>query len=81
MKEGPQKAHIALIRSIGIIIYVVLTLSAERSWKRKKSGLTRTIREEFMGEDIWEVELERCVNILERREKSLSGRNQHEQKH
>lgn len=41
----------------------------------------KTIREEYMEADIWKVELERCVNILERREKSLSGGNQHEQKH
>lgn len=34
-----------------------------------------------MEEDIWELEYERCVNILKRREKNLSGRNQHEQKH
>ena len=81
MRESPQRAHVALVGCTGIIIYVVLTLSAERSWKRKKSGTARTIREEFMEEDIWEVELEKCVNISERRKKSLSGRKQHKQKH
>ena len=50
---------------------MVLIVSAKMAWRRERSGLARIIREEFMAKVTWELELERQVNISERREKSF----------
>ena len=50
---------------------MVLIVSAKMAWRRERSGLARIIREEFMEKVIWELELERQVNISERKEKSF----------
>lgn len=42
-----------------IVIYMVLALSAERTWRKKRSGSATTIREGIMGEETWELGLER----------------------
>ena len=43
------------------------------AWRRERSGLARIMREEFMEKVIWELELERQVNISERREKGFEA--------
>ena len=50
---------------------MALIVSAKMSWRRERSGLARIMREEFMEKVIWELELERQVNISERREKGF----------
>ena len=50
---------------------MVLIVSAKMAWRRERSELARIIREEFMEKVTWELELERQVNISERREKSF----------